>query len=72
MAVFRLYNVEKSEMYANQTEEEKERIRFEMVKMAMERGVKPSARYFKTYPSTVRKWLKIYQEQGDEGLKMKK
>lgn len=72
MAVFKLYNVEKSDMYANKPEDEKEKIRIEMVKMALDRGVKPSARYYKTYPSTVRKWLKIYKEQGEEGLKIKK
>ena len=59
---FRLYNVEEKDLYANKTKEEKEVLQQEMVKMAMERGIKPTARYFNTYPATVRRYLKKYQE----------
>ena len=44
----------------------------EIVKMAPERGIKPTARYYKTYPSTVRNIMRIYEEKGEEGLKLKK
>ena len=60
---FKLYNTDKNERYANKSQNEKEKIRAEMVKMALERGIKPTARYFNTYPITVRKWVRIYQEQ---------
>lgn len=65
---FRLYNVEKEEMYAYKSLEEREKLRYEMVMMALERGYKPTARYFNTYPATVRRWVKVYQEKGLDGL----
>jgi len=40
--------------------------------MAEERGIKPVARYYNTYPSTVRRWLNIYREKGIDGLKNNK
>ena len=60
---YRLYNVEKKDMYASKPKAEKEKIRKEMAKMALEKGVKPTARYYNTYPQTVRKWVKVYKEQ---------
>jgi len=60
---FRLYNVDKKDLYVNKSKKEKEIIQEEMVKMALERGIKPTARYFNTYPPTVRKYLKLYQEK---------
>ncbi len=66
---FKLYNVKKEELYANKSKKEKEDLRYEMVMMALERGNKPTARYYNTYPSTVRRWVKIYKEKGLQGLK---
>lgn len=63
---FKLYNVEKKDLYVNKTREEKELIQEKMAKMALERGIKPTARYFNTYPPTVRKYLKKYQEKQKE------
>jgi len=60
---FKLYNVEEKDLYANKTKEEREVLQKEMVKMAMERGIKPTARYFNTYPATVRRYFKKYQEE---------
>lgn len=64
---FKLYNVNKDELYVNKTKEEKEIIRYEMAKMALERGIKPTARYYNTYPATVRKYLRIYKEKLERG-----
>lgn len=69
---YKIYYNDETELYNNKTKEEKEKIRLEIVKMAPERGIKPTARYFKTYPSTVRKIMKIYEEKGEEGLKLKR
>ncbi len=60
---YKLYNVSKSEMYANQSKEEKERLQLEIIKMAKIKGIKPTARYFKTYPNTVRNIIKRHEEQ---------
>lgn len=68
---FRLYGIAKEDLYENKTKEEKEKIIPEMVKYAMEHGNKPAARYFNTYPATVRRWVKRYKEKGKEGLKLK-
>ena len=35
---------------------------------AKERGIKPTARYFNTYPATVRRIIRLYNEKGEEGL----
>ena len=69
---YKIYYNDESELYKNKSKEEKERIRLEIVKMAPERGTKPTARYYKTYPSTVRNIMRIYEEKGEEGLKLKK
>ncbi len=62
---FKLYNVTKEDLYANKTKEQKATIQIEMVKMAKERGIKPTARYFNTYPATVRRYLKKYEEENE-------
>lgn len=72
MTEFKLYNIDESELYANKTDEEKEKIRYDMVMMALEKGIKPAARRYNTYPSTVRTWVKRYKEQGIDALKNKK
>lgn len=59
---FKLYNVQEKDLYANKTKEEKEALRDDIIKMALERGIKPTARYFNTYPATVRRYLKKYEE----------
>lgn len=60
---FKLYGVEKEDMYANKTKEEKENIRKEMARMAFKVGIKPTARYYNTYPNTVRNWLNKYRDE---------
>lgn len=59
---YKLYGVSKEEMYNSKSAEEKIKIRKEMVKMAKEKGIKPTARYYKTYPHTVRRWVKKFSE----------
>ena len=66
---FKLYTVDKNELYSSKSKTEKELILPEIVEYALKYGNKPAARYFNTYPSTVRKWVKIYKEKGKEGLK---
>lgn len=39
-----------------------------MIVMAKERKIKPTARYFNTYPATVRRIIRLYNEKGEEGL----
>ncbi len=56
---FTLKGIPEEELYVNKTPSEKIKLRQEMIKMAQERGIKPTARYYKTYPSTVRRWVKI-------------
>lgn len=68
---FKLYDVEEKDLYKNKSKEEKEKILLDVVNYALKYGNKPAARYYKTYPSTVRRWLKIYKEKGKEGLKFK-
>ena len=68
---FRLYNIKKEDLFCNKSKEEKERILPLMVEYALEHGNKPAARYYNTYPSTVRRWVRIYKEKGKEGLKLK-
>lgn len=68
---FRLYNVSDEDLYKNKSPEEKTKMRMEMVIMARQRGIKPTARYFNTYPSTVRRMIRIYDEKGPEGLVVK-
>lgn len=43
-------------------------LRYELVRYARERGVKPAARAFKTTPKTVRKWLSRWQPGSLRGL----
>ena len=68
---YKIYYSDESELYVNKTKEEKERLRPLMVEMAKERGIKPTARYLKTYPSTVRNVLRKYEEGGEEALKLR-
>lgn len=63
---FTLCDVKEEDLYVNKTKEEKAVIRDKMVKMALERGIKPAARYYNTYPSTVRRWLRIYTEKNQK------
>ena len=65
------YNREE-ELYKNKTKEEKEKILPELIDYAKKHGNKPAARKYKTYPSTVRRWVKMYDEYGTEALKLKK
>lgn len=65
---FKLYNVNDKDLYVNKSKEEKKLIKKDMVKMAIERGIKPTARYFNTYPSTVRRYLKKYLEGHDNNV----
>lgn len=60
---YKLYDVPKEEKYGSKSTEEKKKIRKEMVKMANEKGIKPTARYYKTYPQTVRRWVKKFNEE---------
>lgn len=39
-----------------------------MIVMAKEREIKPTAGYFNTYPATVRRIIRLYNEKGEEGL----
>lgn len=59
---YKLYNVEKKDMYASQSQKDKEAIRRKMVVEAKIRGIKPTARKYNTYPATVRRWIKRYEE----------
>lgn len=68
---FIIYNNEE-ELYKNKTKEEKEKILPELVEYAKKHGNKPAARKYRTYPSTVRRWVKIYNEKGLEGLKLER
>jgi transposase-like protein len=43
-------------------------LRYEMVRYARDKGVKPAARVFNTIPKTVRKWLKRWQPGSLRGL----
>ena len=59
---FKLYNVKKEDMYSSKSIEEKNDIRRKMVEEAKIRGVKPTARKYNTYPTTVRRWIKRFEE----------
>ena len=58
---FRLYNVSDSDLYRNKTKEEKKELEPKIVEMAKERGIKPTARYFNTYPATVRRIIQKFE-----------
>lgn len=68
---FIIYKDEK-ELYKNKTKEEKEKILPELVHYAKTHGNKPAARKYRTYPSTVRRWVKLYDEFGIEALTFKR
>src|ERR1700751_1533473 len=42
--------------------------RLRLVESAQQRGIKPTARLFATTVSTVRKWLRRFQQHGPSGL----
>lgn len=69
---FVLYNVDKKDLFDNKSKEEKEMLLPEMVREALIYGYKPVARKYCTYPATVRRWVRIYQEYGEKGLKLNK
>lgn len=60
---FTLKGIPEEELYVNKTPSEKRKLRQEMIEMAKERGIKPTARYYKTYPSTVRRWVRLSKSQ---------
>lgn len=69
---FRLYNVDEKDLYSKKSASEREKILLEMVEMALQKGYKPTARKYNTYPSTVRRWVRKYQSGGKEALKLTK
>ncbi|MGP1415433.1 MAG: helix-turn-helix domain-containing protein [Treponema sp.] len=44
------------------------KVRKAMVKYALEHGMKPAAREFKTTVKTVKKWVKRFREDAENGL----
>ncbi len=60
---YKLYNVKEEEMYCKKSKDEKEIIRKQMVEEAKIRGIKPTARKYNTYPSTVKRWIKKYEQK---------
>lgn len=44
------------------------KVRKAMVKYALEHGMKPAAREFETTVKTVKKWVKRFREDSEEGL----
>ena len=60
---YRLYNVKDCDLYRNKTKEEKKELEPKIVEMAKERGIKPTARYFNTYPATVRRIIQKFEEK---------
>lgn len=63
---------DESQLFRNKTIEEKEKILPDLVEFALKYGNKPAARKYFTYPSTIRNWVRKYNELGLEGLKLKK
>ena len=43
-------------------------VRLQMVRDALENGIKPTAKLYKTSKNTVKKWLKRYKEKGTAGM----
>lgn len=68
---FRLYGIEKENLYGHKTKKERESILYEMVQYALQNGIKPAARKYNTYPTTIRRWIQKYKEGGKEALKYK-
>jgi len=46
-------------------------IRLQVVRDALEKGIKPTARFYKMSKNTVKKWVKRYKEHGTKGIKEK-
>ena len=58
-----MYNVDEKELFKNKSKEEKLKIIPNMVEYAIKYGNKPAARYFNTYPSTVRRYVNEYKNR---------
>jgi transposase len=43
-------------------------LRYQLIRYAQKNGIKPAARLFHTTPTTVRKWLKRYEENALDAL----
>lgn len=68
---FKLYNVDEKDLYGNKSKEERENLLLEMVEYALKYGNKPAARYYNTYPATVRRWVNKYKIDGKSALKIR-
>lgn len=68
---FKLYDVEEKNLYSKKSKAEKKELLYDMVMYALKYGNKPAARFYNTYPSTVRRWVNKYKEYGKDGLKFK-
>lgn len=68
---FKLYDVEEKDLYSKKSKEEKKELLYDMVMYALKYGNKPAARFYNTYPSTVRRWVNKYKEYGKDGLHFK-
>lgn len=55
---FIIYESEE-ELYNRKNKSEREKILPELVEYAKKHGNKPAARKYRTYPSTVRRWVRI-------------
>ena len=67
-----LHYDDEKQLFKNKTREEREKLLPELVEYALQYGNKPAARKYFTYPSTVRSWVRKYNEFGLEGLKIRK
>lgn len=68
---FKLYNVDEKDLYSNKSKDERENLLLEMVEYALKYGNKPAARYYNTYPATVRRWVNKYKIDGKSALKIR-
>lgn len=60
---FKLYNIDEEKLYKNLSQDKKEALRPQIVEMAKKRGIKPTARYFNTYPSTIRNIIRKMEKK---------
>ena len=65
-------STEFEDLYRNKSKEEKEALKPKIIEMAKERGIKPTARYFNTYPATVRRIIKEYEDKESNSICVKK
>jgi len=68
---FKLYNVDEKDLYSNKSKDERENLLLEMVEYTLKYGNKPAARYYNTYPATVRRWVNKYKIDGKSALKIR-